>query len=80
MLLQVWTRHPGGPLDPYVHGRHCDRAGWCKSPNAAVFARAMLSEVVDVYPVGSSVIKAYVTLTFTPPCPCTCGIDGGGRL
>ena len=33
-------------------------------PNAPAFARAMLSEVVDLYPAGSSVIKAYVTLTF----------------
>lgn len=33
-------------------------------PNAPAFARAMLSEVVDRYPSGSSVIKAYVTLTF----------------
>ena len=34
-------------------------------PNAPAFARAMLSEVVDMYPAGSSVIKAYVTLTFS---------------
>ena len=33
--------------------------------NAPAFARAMLSEVVDMYPAGSSVIKAYVTLTFS---------------
>lgn len=34
-------------------------------PNAPAFAQAMLSEVVDMYPAGSSVIKAYVTLTFS---------------
>lgn len=34
-------------------------------PNAPAFARAMLAEVVDMYPAGSSVIKAYVTLTFS---------------
>lgn len=34
-------------------------------PNAPAFARAMLSEVVDRYPSGSSVIKAYLTLTFS---------------
>lgn len=34
-------------------------------PNAPAFARAMLSEVVDVYPAGSSLISAYVTLTFS---------------
>lgn len=34
-------------------------------PNAPAFARAMLREVVDLYPSGSSVIKAYVTLSFS---------------
>ncbi len=34
-------------------------------PNAPAFARTMLSEIVDVYPAGSSLIKAYVTLTFS---------------
>ncbi|WP_029212105.1 SCO6880 family protein [Arsenicicoccus bolidensis] len=34
-------------------------------PDAPDFARAMLREVVDLYPAGSSVIKAYVTLTFS---------------
>ncbi|MGL5866602.1 MAG: SCO6880 family protein [Dermatophilaceae bacterium] len=33
-------------------------------PNAPAFARDMLAEVVELYPAGSSVIKAYVTLTF----------------
>jgi len=34
-------------------------------PHAPAFAQAMLNEVVDMYPAGSSVIKAYVTLTFS---------------
>lgn len=35
-------------------------------PNAPAFARAMLSEVVDMYPAGSSVTgRFYVTLTFS---------------
>ncbi len=34
-------------------------------PNAPAFARAMLAEVIDDYPVGSSVIKAYVTISFS---------------
>lgn len=34
-------------------------------PGAPAFAREMLREVVDLYPAGSSVIKAYVTLTFS---------------
>lgn len=34
-------------------------------PHAPAFARAMLSEVVDLYPQGSNIIKAYVSLTFT---------------
>lgn len=34
-------------------------------PNAPAFARQMLAEVVDRYPVGSSTVKAYVALTFT---------------
>lgn len=34
-------------------------------PNAPAFARQMLAEVVERYPVGSSTVKAYVALTFT---------------
>lgn len=34
-------------------------------PHAPAFARAMLTEVVERYPAGSSLIKAYVTLTFS---------------
>lgn len=34
-------------------------------PNAPAFARKMLAEVVDLYPAGSNIIKAYVTLTFS---------------
>ena len=34
-------------------------------PTAPAFARAMLAEVVDQYPAGSSVIKAYVTISFS---------------
>ena len=33
--------------------------------NAPAFARAMLAEVVQRYPLGSSTVKAYVALTFT---------------
>lgn len=33
-------------------------------PDAPAFARAMLDEVVDTYPAGSSVVKAYVAITF----------------
>ncbi|MWV51587.1 hypothetical protein GRS96_20185 (plasmid) [Rathayibacter sp. VKM Ac-2803] len=34
-------------------------------PDAPLFARAMLSEVVESYPVGSATIRAYIALTFT---------------
>ncbi|PPG79313.1 hypothetical protein C5D04_10100 [Rathayibacter sp. AY1D2] len=34
-------------------------------PDAPLFARAMLSEVVETYPVGSATIRAYIALTFT---------------
>jgi len=34
-------------------------------PNANEFSKAMLQEVVARYPAGSSVVKAYVTLTFS---------------
>ncbi len=34
-------------------------------PNAPIFAREMLNEVVIRYPEGSSIIKAYVTITFS---------------
>lgn len=34
-------------------------------PGAPAFARSVLSEVVEDYPAGSSVIMAYVTVTFT---------------
>ncbi len=34
-------------------------------PAGPEFARAMLAEVVAAYPVGSSLIKAYVTISFT---------------
>lgn len=34
-------------------------------PSAPAFAREMLSEVVDSYPAGSSVINAYVTISFS---------------
>lgn len=34
-------------------------------PDANDFSKALLWEVVDRYPVGSSVVKAYVALTFT---------------
>ena len=34
-------------------------------PNAPAFAQAMLREVVERYPSGSSVIKAYVAITFS---------------
>ena len=38
-------------------------------PDAPEFARAMLTEVVDLYPAGSSVIKAYVAITFSSVSP-----------
>lgn len=34
-------------------------------PDSPAFAQAMLNEVVDSYPVGSSTVRAYVTLTFS---------------
>jgi hypothetical protein len=34
-------------------------------PDASVFSRAVLTEVMETYPVGSATIKAYVALTFT---------------
>jgi hypothetical protein len=34
-------------------------------PGAPPFARAMLAEVVDNYPAGSSTVKAYVAITFS---------------
>lgn len=34
-------------------------------PDAPAFARAMLSEVVNNYPVGSATIRAYIALTFS---------------
>jgi len=34
------------------------------SPDAPAFARAMLAEVVQRYPAGSSTVKAYVAITF----------------
>jgi len=34
-------------------------------PDAPLFARAMLQEVVETYPVGSATIHAYIALTFT---------------
>ncbi|WP_208545234.1 SCO6880 family protein [Rathayibacter sp. VKM Ac-2760] len=34
-------------------------------PDAPLFARAMLQEVVGTYPVGSATIRAYIALTFT---------------
>ncbi len=34
-------------------------------PDAPEFAQAMLREVIDTYPAGSSTVKAFVTLTFS---------------
>ncbi|WP_407792047.1 MotA/TolQ/ExbB proton channel family protein (plasmid) [Streptomyces sp. L7] len=34
-------------------------------PDAPAFAQAMLHEVIDTYPAGSSTVKAFVTLTFS---------------
>lgn len=34
-------------------------------PDAPGFARAVLAEIVDTYPAGSSTVKAYVTVTFS---------------
>lgn len=34
-------------------------------PNAPTFAQAMLSEIVERYPAGSSTVRAFVTLTFS---------------
>lgn len=40
-------------------------------PSAPEFARNVLAEIVDRYPAGSSVIKAYVTISFSAASPGT---------
>ncbi len=45
--------------------RLAHEVGGAIDPNAPAFARAMLTEIVEAYPVGSSTIHAWVTITFT---------------